>query len=692
MAGELLFEIGTEEIPSDYLNGGVRQLRRLAETFLKEKLIGFGEGLETYGTPRRLVLIGRALSDKQEDVVQEVVGPPKSAAFDEKGNPTKAALGFAKKQGLAMDQLEILKTPKGEYLFARKKIPGRPAVEVLSEVLPRLIAALSWPKSMRWGSIGFAFVRPVHWVLALFNGQTIPFEAAGVKSGNLTRGHRFMAPHAVEIKDVRDYMQKMAEASVIIDHEERIKRVEEGLTRVAMTTSGVPGKDPDLLATVANLVESPSALCGNFEKAFLVLPDQVLITAMKKHQRYFPLYDREGRLMPNFVAVNNTIARDETVVRRGHERVLRARLADADFFFKEDRKRPLLGRLEDLKGVIYQADLGTSFAKVMRFSRLAEYLGETLASDKLDEIRLAARLCKCDLVTEIVSEFPELQGTMGEQYARLDGHPHDVCLAIREHYLPERAGGDLPTSPIGAIVGIADRMDTITGCFAVGLEPTGAADPFALRRHALAIMRILEGFEWEMSLLSLISRSFSILEEEISFDRDLVFGKVRDFFRERYKQMMLRSDYTSDLVEAIISVAFDRIVQLRPRIDQLARFSKESTEFESLVLSFKRVSNILKNQEQSFDVAPELFQAPCESRLWEAFQEVKDDTYSLVGERNYLEALRLMLRLRGPVDEFFDGVEIMTKKNPQLRNNRIGMLQELARLFLGLADFSKFSL
>ncbi|MCJ7596441.1 MAG: glycine--tRNA ligase subunit beta [Desulfobacterales bacterium] len=692
MSGELLFEIGTEEIPSEYLNEGLRQLRSLAETCLKEKLIRFGEGLEAYGTPRRLVLIGKALADKQEDAVQEIMGPPKKAAFDEQGNPTRAALGFANKHGLTIDNIEILKTPKGEYLYVRKEIPGKPAMEVLSEVLPRLIADMPWPKSMRWGSIGFSFVRPIHWVLALFNGRVIPFEAAGVKSGNATRGHRFMSPQAMEIKDVQDYLQKMAKASVIIGHEERVKRVEEALSRVAERASGVPGKDPELLSIVANLVESPSALCGSFDKVFLDLPDQVLITAMKKHQRYFPLYDHDGRLMPNFVAVNNTLARDESVVRRGHERVLRARLADAAFFFKEDRKRPLLDRLEDLKKVIYQADLGASFAKVMRFSKLAEYLGEELAPARVDDIRLAARLCKCDLVTEMVSEFPELQGVMGEQYALLDGHPREVCLAVREHYLPERAGGDLPTSLIGALIGIADRMDTIAGCFAVGLEPTGAADPFALRRHALAIMRILEGFEWETSLLSFISKSLSILEEEISFDKALVFDKVRDFFRERYKQMMLRSDYTSDLIEAVISVAFDQIGRLRPRIDHLAKFSRESDEFESLVLAFKRVSNILKNQAQALDVVPELFQEPCESRLWEAYQEVKEDIHRQMDERNYLEALRLMLRLRGPVDELFDGVEIMTKENPRLRNNRVGLLQELARLFLSLADFSKFSL
>ncbi|MGD8226485.1 MAG: glycine--tRNA ligase subunit beta [Desulfobacteraceae bacterium] len=692
MSGELLLEIGTEEIPSDFLDEGIKELGRLAESYLKEHRIQTGDGLEIHGTPRRLILIGKAIADKQGDTVQEITGPPKNAAFDAQGNPTKAALGFAKKQGLSVDQLEVLQTPKGEYLYVKRKIPGRPTPEVLSDILPRVIGDISWPKSMRWGSIGFPFVRPIHWVLALFDGEVIPFEVAGVTSANKSQGHRFMAPTIMEIENLQDYLQKMAESYVIIRREERVKTVEESVNRAAQTASGTPVKDRELLTIVANLVEFPSAVCGSFDEAFLDLPDPVLITAMKKHQRYFSVYDAEGRLMPNFVAVNNTIARDESVVKRGHERVLRARLADAAFFFEEDRKRPLQNRLEDLKGVVYQADLGTSFAKVQRFAKLTEYLAEQVAPESLADIRLAAELCKCDLVTEMVTEFPTLQGVMGEEYARLDGHPEKVCLAIREHYLPERAGSELPASAIGAIVGMADRMDTITGCFAVGLEPTGAADPFALRRHALAIIRIIEEFEWDISLHNFISMSIAILSEEIPLDRDLVFDKVTDFFRERYKQMMLRSDYKSDLIEAIISVAFDYISQLRLRIDQLEKFGKESEEFESLVLAFKRVTNILKKQEESFDVVPDLFKEDSESRLWAAYVEVKDDIYQLMEQRNYYEALKLMVRLRKPVDDLFDGVEILTKEDPQLKSNRVGMLQNLARLFLSLADFSKFSI
>jgi glycyl-tRNA synthetase beta chain len=545
---------------------------------------------------------------------------------------------------------------------------------------------------MRWGALDFSFVRPIHWVLALFNGEVISFEVAGVKSGNMTRGHRFMAPQTMEVADLQDYFRRMEESSVIIDHKAREKEVKKIVVSAASAVSGTPAMDPELLSTVTNMVEFPSAVCGSFENEFLNIPEPVLITAMKKHQKYFAIRDSRGQLMPNFVAVNNTLTRDESVVQKGHERVLRARLSDADFFFKEDRKRPLQNRLEDLKEVIYQAKLGTSFAKVQRFARLAEYLVEQVLPEKMDDVKLAAELCKCDLVTEMVMEFPTLQGIMGKEYARLDGHPEEVCLAIHEHYLPARAGDELPTSPIGAIVGLGDRMDTVSGFFAIEMEPTGAADPFALRRHALAIIRILEKMQWNISLEGFIAKSISILREEIEFDKDLVTHKVLGFFRERYKNMLLRSGYESDLIDAIISVNFEQINQLRSRIDQLKKFMTESEEFESLALTFKRVRNILKNQDESLPVDENLFREPCESDLWEAYQALKDDISASVERGDYFEALNLMVRLRKPVDDLFDGVEILTKEDTQLRNNRVGMLQNLARLFLSLADFSKFSI
>lgn len=692
MSVELLLEIGTEEIPAGYLDDAANQMKGLAGSALKENRIVIEGDILAYYTPRRLTLVCKGLGQRQDDYTQEVMGPPKSAAYDKNGNPTRAATGFAAKNGINVEAITFIETPKGEYLFVKRMIPGRPSIEVLSEILPRLVTQVSWPKSMRWADIGFPFPRPIHWILALLGGEVIPFEIAGVKSGNTTVGHRFMSPRTLEITGFEDYLKKMKENYIVVDQAERRREIERAVNRMVKEVSGVPVNDPDLVFTVANLVEYPSAVCGSFDRAFLEIPAPVLITSMKKHQKYFAIEDDKGRLMPHFVAINNTIAKDESVVTRGHERVLRARLSDAAFFFREDRKRLLSDRLENLKDVIYQAKLGTSYAKMQRFSALAGFIAEQTAPEKAEYVALAARLCKCDLVTSIVSEFPELQGVMGRVYASLDGQPEEVCTAIHEHYLPAKAGDELPKTVTGAIVGMADRMDTIAGCFAIGLEPTGAADPFALRRHALAIIRIIEDRGWAISLRELISRSLEILNKDIQFERDEVQAGILSFFRERYKNRMLTSGYDTDLVEAVLSAGFDRIDELPSRMDQLERFIKESGDFNALALTFKRVSNILKNQEKILDVDEKIFKDATETDLWQAYRGIKDNVKGLMAGKKYYEALNVIAGLKKPVDAYFDGVEVLTKESDKLRNNRVAILQNIAGLFLGLADFSRFSI
>lgn len=692
MPVELLLEIGTEEIPSGYLEKGLDEFGRLFAMRLAENRIQMEGPPQMLGTPRRLVLIGTGISERQENLIQEISGPPKRVAYDETGKPTKAAVGFAKRQGIPVDALKCVKTPKGEYVFVKREMTGGFTKDILSDVLPKVIADIPWPKSMRWGEVGFAFARPIQWVVALLNGEIVPFEVAGVRSGNTTRGHRFMAPSPREVSGVQDYLQTIKNSFVVVHQQEREQSVEKVVKEAADTVSGTPANDPDLVKTVANLVEYPSSVCGGFDSVFLQLPAPVLITAMKEHQKYFAVYDDEGRLMPNFVAVNNTVAKDASVVCKGHERVLRARLSDADFFFREDRKRTLADRLEDLKGVIYQADLGTSFAKVQRFATLSEHMAENLLPEKLKDVRTAAEMCKCDLITQMVTEFPTLQGVMGEVYARMEGYPDEICSAIREHYAPARAGDELPGSEIGAIIGCADRMDTIVGCFAVGLEPSGSSDPFALRRHALAVIRIVEHMGWDISLREFIEKSMSILEEEVAFHREEVFFSVMAFFRERYRQMMLRLGYESDLIEAVISVEFDRIHQLRARIDQLKRFVSESKEFNDLAFTFKRIINILKKQDVAFEVNPHFFKEKCESDLWEAYEPLKDEIHECLEKQKYYEAMRLLGRLRKPVDAFFEGAEILTKEDEALKANRLGILQHLAKVFLSVADLAKFSI
>jgi glycyl-tRNA synthetase beta chain len=689
--GELLLEIGTEEIPSDYLENGLKELKRLAELYLKDNRIEIEGGLHTYGTPRRLVLVAKSIADTQEDSIQEITGPPQKAAFDEEGNPTKAAFGFAKKQGVSVDELQLLETPKGAYLYIKRKMPGRLTKTILSEVLPKLIATIPWPKSMRWGSQEFSFVRPIHWVLALFNGNSIPFEVAGITSGTQTRGHRFMAPQSMEIEGLEDYLQKMNESSIIIDQKEREDRVEKAVLTAAKTVSGLPMIDPELLCTVTNMVEFPSAICGGFDKAFLILPDPVLITAMKEHQRYFSVRDHEGNLMPNFVAVNNTIARDESIVRKGHERVLQARLADANFFFKEDRKRLLEDRLEDLKTVIYQAELGTSFDKVQRFTRLSEYLAEQIIPEKIHDVGLVAKLCKCDLVTEMVMEFPSLQGVMGKEYARLDGYPEDICIAISDHYLPIQAESQLPESLIGSIVGIADRLDTIVSFFSMGLEPDGTADPYALRRQALAIIRIVRDKKIAISFQDFIHKSASILNETISFDQKEVEGSVSNFIRNRFKNLLLSEGITHDFIESVISIDFNFLHQIEKKIQALQKFRDISKDFETLAIAFKRIINIGKGFEETYSVNPDLFEHKSEEGLWKTFQLVQDEAKREIDTENYFEALSIISRIINPVDEFFSEVMVMAEDR-RIKENRLGILKSLHQFFLQVADFSKFSI
>jgi glycyl-tRNA synthetase beta chain len=691
MGAELLLEIGTEEIPADYLDNGIRDLKRLAESYLKEARIKVAGGLSSYGTLRRLVLTGSGIAENQDDSVQEMTGPPKKAAFDEDGNPTKAAIGFAQKQGIPIGDLKIIDTPKGEYLYVKRVVPGRPTMELISEILPDLIAHIPWPKSMRWGKGEFSFVRPIHWILALFNGEVVRFEVAGVKSGNTSRGHRFMAPQIMRIRDIQDYLKKIRAGSVLLNAEERTEEIKNAIAGAARIVSGVPEYDPDLLSRVKNMVEIPFAICGDFDDAYLRLPEPVIITAMKEHQRYFAIRDGQGNLMPNFIAINNTIPTDEAVVKRGHERVLRARLADADFFFTEDRKRPLKDRLEDLKAVIYQADLGTSAAKVERFMSLAEYLGERILPEKLDDIRLAVRLCKCDLVTEMVTEFPSLQGKVGEIYARLDGHPEEVCIAIFEHYLPTQADSPLPTSIIGSIVGISDRMDTIAGCFAVGLEPSGTADPYALRRHAIGIIRIIRDKKLPICLPDFVEKCVTILAETISFDTVAVKEKVINFIKDRFKNILLSAGISQDIIDAIITADFSYLDMIEKKIEALITFQKSSSDFEALATAFKRISNITKGVTETADVNTRLFEHESERELWSAFLAAEGRVRQKIEEQKYLDALNLLAGLRKPVDAFFSEVMVMAE-NKEVKENRLTMLAHIKKSFLQMADFSKFTI
>lgn len=685
---ELLLEIGTEEIPAGFIPQALNDFRSLAQKELEANRIDF-DGAKTLGTPRRLVLIIESLSEKQRDVEVKKIGPSKQAAFDEEGNPTKAAIGFAKSQSIPVESLTLVSTEKGEYVCAMRREPGRSTLDLLPSILSSLILSIPFQKSMKWADVPIRFARPIHWVSALFGGEVIPFEVGNVRSGDVTYGHRFMSSGPFRVKDFHSYLQKTREAFVIVDPAERKKSIEEEMVRQAASVSGTVLRDEDLLNEVNFLVEYPVALCGSFDREFLSLPREVVIHSMKEHQRYFPVADDQGRLLPHFVFISNIAPRDPKVVVKGNERVLKARLSDAAYFFHDDLKISLEKRLEQLKKVVFQAKLGTSYEKVMRFKELALFLVEGIDPKLRVAVGRASLLCKADLVTGMVGEFPKLQGVVGKEYARLSGEKPEVYEAIYEHYLPGFAGDRLPSSPVGDIVSIADKMDTIVGCFSVGLVPTGTADPFGLRRQALGIIRIILEKEYSLSLLQLIEESGRQLREKMERPFLEVKAEVLDFFRIRYQNFLLDKGYAFDVIEAVISTSFDELLDVQHRIEAL-KVAKEWKDFESVVIGFKRAMNILKGTPYKKEIDPSLISEPVEQNLYQSFLKAKERIGLHLNQRNYEAAILEMTQMKRPIDEFFDQVMVMVE-DEAIRNNRLAILDGIGNLFLSIADFSKLA-
>src|SRR4030043_834846 len=542
---------------------------------------------------------------------------------------------------------------------------------------------------MKWADVPIRFARPIHWVVAPFGGEVVPFEVGNIRSGNTTYGHRFMHSGRIPVKDFQSYLQKTREAFVIVDPVERKKRIEDEMIRDGAKVSGRVLKDEELLNEVNFLVEYPVALCGTFDNKFLSLPRAILVHSMKEHQRYFPLVDDHGTLIPHFVCISNINPKNREVVVKGNEKVLRARLSDAAFFFEDDLKIPLEKRVEQLKKVVFQAKLGTSYEKGMRFKQLALWMTERIDPKLREAIDRTSHLCKTDLVTGMVGEFPKLQGIVGREYARLSGEKPEVAEAIYEHYLPGFAGDRLPSGPIGDIVSIADKMDTIVGCFGVGLVPTGTADPFGLRRQALGIIRIILEKKYTISLTRLIEESEKQLKEKMERPFDEVKEGVLDFYRVRYQNFLLDKGYPFDVIQAVISTAFDELVDVQHRIDAL-RTAREWKDFESIVIGFKRAMNILKGSSSKREISSSIFTESAEKSLYQSFLKVKENINRLLNQKDYEAALLEMTLMKKPIDEFFDGVMVMVEDDA-IRNNRLALLDEIGKLFLRIADFSKLT-
>jgi glycyl-tRNA synthetase beta chain len=695
MGRELLLEIGTEEIPARFIPPVLEEMAASMRKRLEQERIGVGE-IITWGTPRRLTLVAEEVSETQTEVIQEVLGPPKTVAFDQEGRPTAAAKGFAKAQKVALEELVEVETPRGVYLAVHKRTVGRPTKERLAEFLPEFILGLSFPKSMRWGTLSITFARPIHWILARFGGEVVPFQVGDVASGGITYGHRFLAPQPIEVKNATIYVEALRKAHVIVDPLERRAHLESELLLAAASVKGELVPDPGLVEENTFLVEYPSVVVGTFEEKYLVLPDEVLITCMREHQRYFSLRGKDGRLLPHFIAVNNTLARDPDVVRLGHERVLRARLADAMYFYQVDSKVPMEKWVEELKGVVFHSLLGTSFEKMERFRELASYLYKHLAPENLsgreavtpEQVFRAATLCKADIVSEMVGEFPSLQGVIGGVYAKQAGEPETVARAIFTHYLPRHAGDDLPRDFLGILLGLADRLDTICGFFGVGLTPTGTADPYGLRRHALAIINILLANRLHLDLPEAVRTSLELLKGKITRPPEETAREVLEFFQTRLQHLLLGEGFDHETVTAVLAAGWRDVLEAADKVKALEEV-RQRPEFPALALAFKRVINISLGAEPR-KVDEQLFEHPEEKALFETGKLVAQEVEDALHRRDYSAACNALARLKEPVDAFFDKVLVMAE-DLKIRQNRLALLAGISQIFLRIADFSKIT-
>ncbi len=685
MHHEFLLEIGTEEIPASYIEPALNHLRQSMEKKLTELTLPFG-AIHTAATPRRLALCVSDLAQRQDDQRKEVMGPPKQAGFDGDNKPTKAAIGFAKSRGADVEDIQIVSTDKGDYLMVVQEIKGQDTTALIQKFLPELILSTPFPKSMRWADKTTHFARPLQWLTALFGGQTVSFNIDDLTSGNTTRGHRFMCPESRKVTDFQQYKKTLLDMEVMVDIKQRRDLIERQVKEAASATGGSVVLDLDLLDTVTQLVESPHAICGSFDEKFLELPNEVLTTSMRVNQKYFTVAAKNGDLLPAFVAVNNTKVKDEAISREGHQRVLRARLEDGLFFYNEDRKRRLEEYTTSLSGVVFQAQLGTMAEKNQRITALASALAQELAPELTDTATRAAELCKADLVTDMVGEFPSLQGVMGKYYALHDGENPEVAEAIMEHYKPLRSGSALPSSKAGALVSMADRIDTMAGCFAIGKAPTGATDPYGLRRHALALIHIICDQGWHLSLSAIFSKALEQYSAKVEMNHEETLATILTFLKGRYINDLIAGGSAPEAVEAATTSLLDDINDCGLRLEALAAISSHET-FTMLAGAFKRVTNIIKDHD-SREVTADLLSEEAEQALFTIFNEVDSQCQPLLAKRAYSEALQAILQMKEPVDRFFDEVMVMAE-DEAVKNNRLSLLAAIAHLFLQIGDFSK---
>ena len=685
MSKTLLLEIGTEEVPAHVMPGILSQLKENAAKTFEELRIEY-KNIKTLGTPRRSALLVEGLAERQADLSKENRGPAVNIAFDADGNPTKAAQGFARGQGVKPEEL----VTKDGYVYAMVHEKGGQTVDLLGDTLKGLVDGLNFPNNMHWADLDYKFIRPLRWLVALYGQDVIDFEVANVKSGRTSRGHRFLSEGDFEIADAEDYVEACRKASIIVDQNERCEMIRQQIAEVAAANGGQAEVNEDLLEEVLYLVEYPTALCGKFDEKYLALPAEAVITPMRDHQRYFPVL-KDGQLLPLFITIRNGGKEHLETVQHGNERVLRARLEDAQFFFDEDRKKTLEQHGEKLKTVVFQDGLGTIYDKALRLEVLAGYIADAIGAneqDKKDAVR-AAKLAKADLVTGMVTEFTELQGVMGREYALLDGETKAVAQAIDEHYMPRFAGDSQPASVAGRIVSLADKIDTIVGTFSRGLIPTGSQDPFALRRQALGIVNMLKEAQYHISLSQLVAKAMELLNIADAGQQAKLQNDVADFMKLRLKNVLADAGIRYDVVDAVF-VTVDDIYGVFLRAQAVNEAVKQ--DMEKTIQAFVRTGNIARKAEDvQAAVEADLLAEQVEKDLCKAYEAAASKVEREIEAQDYAGAIATLSQLAAPIDAFFDGVMVMDK-DEKIKNNRLGLLKLVDNLICQVADFSKIVL
>ena len=680
MAKDLLFEIGAEEIPAGFMPNILGQLKQLAETKLNDAHLSF-ESIATYGTPRRLALIVKGLADTSAEISERHKGPSASIAYDADGNATKAAIGFARGKGLDVADLVV----EDGYIYAETKTAGVPAKDIVTDMLPQLITGLNFPKSMHWGNLDAKFVRPVRWLVALLDEEVIPVEFATVKSGNVTRGHRFLGADEITIKNAASYVDTLKENFVMVDQDARRELISKQLHDMAASKNASIVWDDDLLEEINYLVEWPTALCGGFEESYLTLPDAAIITPMKDHQRYFPLVDQDGKLLPMFLTVRNGSDHSIEVVQAGNERVLRARLDDAKFFFNEDRKKPLIDRQDGLTKIVFQEGLGNLADKTERLLKLGRVFGEEcgLHEDTAVVLERATELAKTDLTTGMVTEFTELQGVMGKKYALLDGESPEVAEAIFEQYLPRFAGDVLPQTEAGKVLSIIDKVDNIVATFSRGLIPTGSQDPYALRRQTIGILNILLGSEWNISLRPIFKASMELLNV-LAEKQDELLDQVEEFFTLRLKNIFLDREVPHHVIDLLLSNNELSVADAEGLVNAL--LANRIDENVELVQAYTRMYNLVKDVEYT-GVNSDLLKEDAEKELFEAASKASEASSAAWEAGDYDAVVAVPATLVPAINKFFEDVMVMDK-DEAIKANRLQLVRLAYSVMAIIGDIS----